>query len=753
VCANDDLRAYLSHSQLVAASMFRTAVSDRSLRPPPCNYEGRGWVFNMAELLFGVETEYAVAGTTPRGAMNREDILQAILERARTQLVHVPDMNSSGGAFLGNGSRFYADCGLHPEICTPECTNPWDLVRYIQAGHRILAALAASLESASRSGTELICLRCNVDYGGTNSTWGCHESYMHRGSQDALQPHLVPHLVTRLIYTGAGGFNPLSKGLEFTLSPRMAYFRRVVTESSTGGRGIWHEKSEPLCAGYKRLHILCGESLCSETANFLKAGVTALIVAMADAGLAPGSAVQLADPLAALHRVSADVTCSEPLAMAAGNAMTAIAIQRRYLEQAEANLDASFMPAWAAEVCHSWRSILDRLEHAPASVEKTLDWRIKLALYRNHARSLGIRWDQLPFLNHIIHQVSAVLNAREGNEKRITLERAIGSKRPMLKEVTALEPLFEARGLAWEDLRTLLKSREKFLEIDTRFGQLGPKGIFETLNTAGVLSHHVNGVDNIDSAVTEPPATGRAHIRGQVIQRLAAAAHVQCDWQHMVDYGNGQLLDLSDPFAQEESWRALSGNEVRNVRMGHTLAEVLPFDAGYEYAGESSPYSRREDAANRILSGDYAGAETLIRGLLREQFMMPSTLCHLARVLLMTGREAEAREQVGAAWAMREQASAYVVPRILFFRCLFAMLDAADTAPVTEQIRAALRDSECHLDWTIHPLLDHLQDRLGEDNLLFLRALADALSNRAAISRLEEFAPWRNAAIVHAGAV
>jgi len=706
----------------------------------------------MAELLFGVETEYAIAGMTPRGAMNREEILQGILERARTQLIHLPDMHSAGGVFLGNGSRFYADCGLHPEVCTPECTNPWDLVRYLQAGHRILAGLASSLASASRPGTEVMCLRCNVDYGGTHSTWGCHESYMHRNSQDALQTQVVPHLVTRLIYTGAGGFNPLSNGLEFTLSPRMAYFRRVVTESSTGGRGIWHEKSEPLCSGYKRLHILCGESLCSETANFLKAGVTALIVAMADTGLAPGSAVQLADPLAALHRVAADVTCCEPLIMAGGTTMTAIAIQRHYLEQAEANLAASFMPAWAAEVCHRWRSILDQLEDAPASGEKTLDWGIKLALYQNHAHSLGIRWDELPLLNHVIDHASAVLNAREGHEKRITLERAIGSRRPMLKEVAALAPLLQARGLAWEDLGALVRNREKFFEIDTRFGQLGPKGIFETLSTAGVLDHHICGVDDIDRAATEPPATSRARIRGRVIQRLAGSGNVQCDWQHMVNYGGGQLLDLSDPFAQEESWRALSSIETRNVRMGHTLAEVFPFEAGSEYANESSPYSRREDAANRILSGDYAGAEALIRGLLQERFMMPSTLCHFARVLLMTDREAEAREQVGTAWAIREQASAYVVPRILFFQCLFAMLDTADPAPVIEHIRAALYDSDCHLDWTIHPMLDHLQTRLGEDDFPFLGALADALSNRADMSRLEEFAQWRNAATVCEGA-
>jgi proteasome accessory factor A len=328
----------------------------------------------MAALLFGLETKYAIAGLSPSGDVCRDKIVQHLVAGARRRLVHLPDLQSTGGVFLGNGSRFYVDCGLHPEICTPECSDPWDAVRYIQAGHRTLFDLVSLVGSANWPGAAIMSFRCNVDYGGSHSTWGCHESYMHRIFQEALQPQIVPHLVTRQIYTGAGGFNPFSAGLEFTLSPRMTHFRRLVTESSTTGRGIWHEKSESLCAGFERLHVLCGESLCSETATFLKVGVTALIVAMADAGLAPGSAVQLADPLRALHSVAGDVTCRKPLKMADGSSKTAIEIQRHYLEQAEAHAGTGAMPAWAADVCRRWRAVLDQLEEGPVAVKKTLDW-------------------------------------------------------------------------------------------------------------------------------------------------------------------------------------------------------------------------------------------------------------------------------------------------------------------------------------------------------------------------------------------
>lgn len=702
-------------------------------------------------MLFGVETEYSVTGISPGGAMDRGVVLHSLLERARRQLVQLPDLHPSGGVFLRNGSRFYADCGLHPEVCTPECANPWDAVRYIEAGHSILTRLASSVESESRPGTEIMAFRCNVDYSGSHTTWGCHESYIHRMSQGALQAQIVPHLVTRLIYTGAGGFNPLSRGLEFSLSPRMAYFRRVDTDSSTSGRGIWHSKSEPLCAGFRRLHVLCGENLCSETATFLKVGVTALIVAMADAGLAPANGIQLADPLAALQTVAGDITCKKPIALTHGSSMSAIEIQRRYLELAEAHVGDSFMfmPAWAEEVCLRWRQVLNQLEDAPGSVEQMLDWGIKLALYANHARSLGLRWEELPFLNIVAEQVAAAIDPEDHPENPVSVEHAIGPNHPMPKEVAAIEPLLQSQGCGWQHLRTLLGSRKEFFEIDTRFGQLGPKGIFQSLDLAGVLNHRISGVDNIEHAMTEPPAGGRAQVRGQVIQRMAGTANVQCDWQCIVNFDEGKILDLSDPFIREEgSWHPLNRVETHEGGVLYNLAEVIEFDGDSRIAGERGPYSRRQEAADRILSGDFAGAETLLRGLIEERFILPSTHCHMARVLLMTDREPEAREQIGMAWAIREEADAYVVPRILFFQCVFAMFDGAEIVGIIGQIKAALCDPGATLDWTILPMLDHLREgsRLSAADYEFLKALAEVLSGSEAMERLEEFPQWHSVA-------
>ena len=680
-------------------------------------------------LLFGVETEYAVAGLRSDGeAVAREEIVHSLMDAARQRLVWAPDLHPGSGMFLQNSSRLYVDCGLHPEFATGECANPWDAVRYVEAGHRILAELASSVEAGSAPGTEILCLRSNVDLGGTRATWACHENYLHRRPQNQLQSQMIPHLVTRVIYTGSGGFNPFSHGLEFTLSPRMAHFECLVTENSTRDRGLWHTKSEPLCAGYKRLHVLCGESQCSETATFLKIAATALVTAMADAGLKPGSAVQLADPLEALRTVAADPTCKKMLRMTGGEERTAIGIQRHYLEMAEAHAGHPSMPAWTSEVCRCWRSILDLLEDAPDSVAQTLDWAIKWALYTNHAtRNLGIRWDSLPILNQAAALLKRPMPAEDPEDSESwpiarSARRAAAQSRVDSPEV---DPLLHAHGLRRSDLDHLLARRQEFFELETRFSQLGPRGLFHSLDVAGVLTHRIPGVDNIDQAVTNPPADSRASIRGQVIRRLARESPLQCGWDQIVDYKERRVLDLSDPFTQEESW--------------HPLADVDSDDAAASW-----PHARRETALGRYLQGDFTGAEELLRGCVAEDFELPSTHCHLARVLLMMNRDAEARVEVSHAWELREHAPPYVVVRTLFFQILFAMLDATDFSALIGQVKSVLVRRAAHSEWTIRPMLDHLQPRL-EPNYTFLRALADALSNPSAMSRLSDFPCWVDA--------
>ncbi len=700
----------------------------------------------MASLLFGVETEYALASLSEKRELDREQLVRQLMGLANKQLAHLPDMNSSCGMFLSNASRFYLDCGLHPEIAGPECNDPRQAWRYVEAGHRIIENLIASLDPKSVHGAEVLCFRNNVDYSGTHATWGCHESYLHRLPMEQLQPQLIAFLVSRLVLAGAGGFNPQAGGLEFSLAPRMSYFQRLIAGSSTHERGIWHTKSESLCAGYGRLHILCGESLCSQTAGVLKIGATALAVALADAGFEPGSALQLADPLGALRLVARDTTCAEKLSLRDGSALTAIEIQRRYLEQAMAHLDDGVLPEWAGDVCRLWEATLDNLEAGNGAAAQTLDWRIKLALYANQARSLGIRWEDLPALNRAVEEADRALAEGTGSNQPASLESLLRAKNTLPKKLDAAEAQLESARLTWDDVRNLFENRKKLFEIDMRFGQLGPGGIFNTLDRAGVLSHRVDGVGDVEAAIAEPPASGRARIRGEVIRRLSGTPNARCDWQQIVQVDAGQVLDLTDPFVDQELWQPIASVDLDRARM-FEMPGLVVSDFGSGETAHPDPFWQRSQAYSCYERGEYAAAEELLRGCVAEGFEPASTHCHLARVMVMLDREAEARAEIDLAWAARDNACGYVLPRVLFFQCLFAMLDGRGIADLVGQIKAMLNAQGAHLSWTILPVLNHLRSRLGRRNHRFLKALAAALSDSGELPALEQFPQWREAGI------
>ena len=103
---------------------------------------------------------------------------------------------------------------------------------------------------------------------------------------------------------------------------------------------------------------------------------------------------------------------------------------------------------------------------------------------------------------------------------------------------------------------SLARVYDELCEIDTRFGQLGANGIFSALNRAGVLTHHIPGVDNIEHAMINPPIMGRASLRGQCVKRFASQnTRYSCGWSHVVDHERNVVLDLSNPFATEEKWQ------------------------------------------------------------------------------------------------------------------------------------------------------------------------------------------------------
>lgn len=691
----------------------------------------------MADRLFGIETEYGLVATDARGTrINQTQALDALMRRARRELRHLPD-ELSRGMFLENGSRFYVDCGGHPEVTTPECSNPWDVVRYVRAGESILLGLATE-------GT--VFFRCNVDYSGTQATWGSHESYMYAAPPSHLARQIVPHLVSRLVYTGAGGFRNVSPGVEFTLSPRTAHICTERSRDSTGNRGIFHDKDEDLCGGrYHRLHVLCGESLCSELATWLRMGTTALIVAMCDAGLHPGDGVALEAPVAAMQRFAGDPTCRAVVATADGRARTAVEIQRHYLAQAEAHAGDSFMPPWAGEVCRQWRAVLDRLDGGWEAVATTLDWAIKLVLYRDRVRRWGLAWESLGAWNVVAGRLAAAWARARQPEGLLAAATVLKSGSPVAAEVKGMTPLMRELALDWADLDRFLRARAELFEIDTRYGQLGDRGIFAALDAAGALTHRVPGVDDVARAVTHPPDVPRARCRGALVRQLAGNdGRYVCDWEAVFDTRDGACIDLSDPFAAAPTWERES---------------VDPLDAP-EAATGGDPIAMNQAALEHRKHHRLAEAEQLLRRAIEiEDAQVPSDSPkrphrrnNLAVVLLRAGRLVEARDVNAEAWRLKLGPHDLTSGRILSVRlALDLLLGTPDVELPLGQLKTLLVPGplECRggimAIWDIPDVLEMLAARLPAGDARLLTALVEVLNDYAQLPRLDRCDRWVSA--------
>jgi proteasome accessory factor A len=553
----------------------------------------------MPRRLLGLETEYAfsVVDHEGRALRDRETLLRELFAIATRRLEHLPD-GSAFGIFLANGSRLYVDAGNHPELSTPECTDPWEAVRYTKAGERILARLLAELtdKRARSDGARPFLFKSNVDYSGSRSTWGCHESYMHATSHERVLDGVVSHLVSRICFTGAGGFDSLSRGIDFMISPRVAHLSQVISNGSTEPRGITHTKDEPLCnGGHHRLHVICGESLCSEQAQVLKLGTTALVVALIEGGRREPLALRPCKPVKAMKRLGKDPRCRTRVELADGRKLTAIEIQRCLLDAAARSAGRSFMPSWTDDLCRLWASALDALEAgAPDSVADRFDWAIKHAIFEALAARRGVDWTSLPKWSWVLHRLPSEPDRTaepvdadfdQGDlfpvesaglpRSRLMLHVLEESLRARLRagaqrgcdddqqraEAEArnqherLSRYLVRRGLAWSGLEPVKALRWELFETDLRFAELGDDGVFARLDREGLLEHATGGLGDIEVAVAEPPPGGRAHLRGMQIRELARkGGQLSCTWDAIFDHEGLRCFDMRDPWGENAAW-------------------------------------------------------------------------------------------------------------------------------------------------------------------------------------------------------
>jgi proteasome accessory factor A len=415
------------------------------------------------------------------------------------------------GGFLVNGGRLYVDSvGDHEEYATPECLSWEELIAHEKAGQRILVSLLDDLGLSGR----VSFYNNNVDHFGGH-TFGSHENYavsldFHFFSQ-AVES-LLPFLVTRQIFAGSGRvgghhINPAGVpeehssaryldrdylwiddlyGVEndpsvgFQISQRADHIVKSVSTRVRFNRAIINPKREALAsgAGFDRLHILFGESNCSEYAGWLKVAATSLVLDVIEERVAPMLA-RMAQPVRILRQLSRDPTWRWIVRLSDGSTIPAVDLQRLYLEAAKEYL--SGRDEQTEEALREWEEVLDGLEADPLSLADRLDWAAKfkmLAEYQASAAGKGLRrrardridagsmipTDMLYSLDMEYHNIDPAKGLyysleQAGKMRRKTSESAV--HRAMFEP----PPNTRARGRA-EAVRRLMRSRSRSYTVD-----------------------------------------------------------------------------------------------------------------------------------------------------------------------------------------------------------------------------------------------------------------------------------------------
>ncbi len=306
-----------------------------------------------------------------------------------------PDTGSTVNDILINGGRYYVD-HAHPEYCTPECSNPRDLLLYEKAGELILEVSRAAAGRLLLDNQEIIIYKNNTDYKG--HSYGSHENYLmsRKIPFEDIIDGLIPFLVTRIIITGSGkvGAENTADTIDYQISQRADFFEQEVGLSTMVNRPLINTRDEPHADDkhYRRLHVIVGDSNMSEFSIYLKAGITMIALQLIEKGVVEDQ-FSLKEPVAAIKSISRDLSCKNPIELQDGRAWTPIEVQRAYLELARQHLTAEERTPVIEDVLEKWQYVLDNLAVDPSRLGHYLDWVIKKKLLDAYRRRHGYQWD------------------------------------------------------------------------------------------------------------------------------------------------------------------------------------------------------------------------------------------------------------------------------------------------------------------------------------------------------------------------
>lgn len=437
----------------------------------------------MQRRIFGIETEYGVTCVL-RGQrrLSPDEVARYLFRR-------VVSWGRSSNVFLENGSRLYLDVGSHPEYATPECDSLLEVVAHDRAGERILEGLVESAEiRLAEEGIrgDIYLYRNNTDSAG--NSYGCHENYLVRRHADFQKTidTLIPFLVTRQIWSGAGKLLNTARGTVYSLAQRAEHIWEGSSSATTRSRPIINTRDEPHADAekYRRLHVIAGDSNMSEYITYVKVGATVALLQMLEDEVVFRD-LTLENPIRAIREISHDTTCRRRVRLANGRELSALDIQWEYLERVMRYARTSGVTPEVERAISMWEHLLTGLEKDPMTLHREVDWVAKYHLMERYQRK-----HDLPFSSPRLALID--LNYHDVNRER---------------------------------------------------------GLYYKMERAGLMDRIATD-DAIDSAMVKPPGTTRARLRGEFIKAAKAKRRdFTVDWVHLKLNDQAQRTVLcKDPF-------------------------------------------------------------------------------------------------------------------------------------------------------------------------------------------------------------
>lgn len=457
----------------------------------------------MEPRIYGIETEYGISSASADGAVTPFDAE----ESARELFLPLVARGRTTNMFLPNGGRIYLDVGAHPEYATAECDNLWDLLAQDRAGVELFAEMVEQADTnLAKRGIDARLHLFRNNYDSAGNSFGCHENYLIRRGRNfrAVADALITFFVTRQIVCGAGHVlletdqieGPEAGGSAEPQAPRYCFSARAeemwdaVSAATTRARPIINTRDEPL----------------ADASSYRR-----LHVIVGDSNMAePTTALKVGSTellLEAVHRGVdlTDLTLEDPI--------TAIRDISRDLTGQLA------LP------------MADGSQRSAVEIQQTILDRVLATIQVGELTEL-----QAYLLNLWQRTIVAVASGDWGS---INTEIDFAIKKRLL------DGYMSRTGATLEDPRVA--------RLLLSFHDITGAGLQRRLERAGLMLR-LTSEEQVQQAISTPPATTRARLRGAVIKAAEKNRRdLGVDWVHLRLEEGHQTIALQDPFATENA--------------------------------------------------------------------------------------------------------------------------------------------------------------------------------------------------------